>query len=145
MARKRPAPREVPQPEFAVRAAREESADEGTDQAGDGVAEPKKLRGRPPMAPRTALAGWIQAEGITATDFIRRLHALAPVVEAAIRKQYPAFRISSSDIPTPKNLLDAANGRHRPRLLTVVLVTAGTGGKVGPSEWVADMSRHGLS
>lgn len=105
----------------------------------------RKLRGRPPLAPKTALARWIQSQGLTATDFVRDLQELAPSVERQIRLQYPEFKLTADDIPTPKNLLDAANGRHRPRLLTVLLVAVRTEGEIGPAEWVADMSRHGLT
>lgn len=88
-----------------------------------------KLRGRPPGDPKTALARWIQGQGITVTDFATRLHAAAAELE-----------MPDDLVPETKTLRDIVNRRHRPSLETTKLVRQATGGAVDLDQWVADMA-----
>lgn len=86
-------------------------------------------RGRPPGEPKTALARWIQHQGITVTDFATELRKVAARVG-----------ISAELVPETKTLRDIVNMRHRASLETVVLVRHATGGAVDLDQWVDDLS-----
>src|SRR5882762_887556 len=85
-----------------------------------------KLRGRPPMRPKTALAKWIQTKGLSVTDFATTLAGIA----AGLAQARPELGIRASDAPVPKTLLDAVNARHWPKATLVLLTRLATGGDV---------------
>lgn len=88
-----------------------------------------KLRGRPPLKPRTTLARWIQDRNRTVTDFAVELRALAPKVG-----------LSELDCPQTKTLTDAVNARHWPHPKTILLVRLATDGAVDLEHWVRDLT-----
>lgn len=87
-----------------------------------------KLRGRPPLPPRTTLARWIQDHGKTVAGFAVELRTVAPSVGLA-----------EDDAPMAKTLLDAVNARHWPSPRTILLVRHATGGDVDVEHWVRDL------
>jgi hypothetical protein len=88
-----------------------------------------KLRGRPPLKPRTTLARWIQDRNRTVTDFAAELRELAPKVG-----------LSEDDCPQTKTLTDAVNARHWPHPKTILLVRMATDGAVDLEHWVRDLT-----
>lgn len=91
-------------------------------------ADPVKLRGRPPLKPRTTLARWIQDHGQTVAGFALALRGIAPKVG-----------LTEDDAPQAKTLLDAVNARHWPHPRTILLVRHATNGDVDVEHWVRDL------
>lgn len=92
-----------------------------------------RRRGRPPLAPRTTLAKWLQDRNRTTVEFAGFLAEIAPKVG-----------LTPEDAPQPKTLLDAVNGRHWPSLPTVLLVRHATDGDVDVEHWVRDLHCYPL-
>lgn len=90
-------------------------------------------RGRPPLAPRTQLARWIQDHGKTVVGFSDELRAIA--VKLGFEER---------DVPATKTLLDAVNGRHWPHPKTILFVKYATDGDVDVEHWVRDLHCHML-
>jgi hypothetical protein len=97
-----------------------------------GVGQEKpKLRGRPPLAPRTALAQWIQDRNMTVVQF-----------SAMLSEEAPRAGLRPDQAPKTKTLLDAVNARHWPSLITVELTRRVTKGAVDVGSWVRDLAQR---
>lgn len=90
--------------------------------------KPSAIRGRPPLPPRTTLAKWIRAQGMTVASFATKLAETAPKVG-----------LPASAAPKAKTLLDAVNGRHWPSAPTMLIIRYVTDGDVDLEHWVKDL------
>lgn len=92
------------------------------------TAQPTRRRGRPPLAPRTELARWLQARDKTVVDFA------AELLVHARRHGLP-----EAAAPTSKALRESINAAHWPHPITIWLVSLATGGRVSVQHWVRDL------
>lgn len=93
------------------------------------VVDAQKQRGRPPLAPKTKAAKWLQDRGKTITSFADELRALAP-----------RLGVNADWVPQTKTLTDAMNARHWPHPVTILLIRHATDGDVDLQDWVRDLA-----
>jgi hypothetical protein len=92
------------------------------------VPKPAAIRGRPPLPPRTTLARWIRAQGLTVASFADKMAEMAP-----------SIGLPTTAAPKAKTLLDAVNARHWPSATTMFLIRHVTDGDVDLEHWVRDL------
>ena len=80
------------------------------------------------MPPKTTLAKWIRAQGMTVQSFADKMAEMAPKVG-----------LSADAAPKAKTLLDAVNARHWPSAPTMLIVRYVTNGDVDLEHWVRDL------